>query len=326
MDLRMIRVRQEFDVELPWHRYTGSWQPDPDAPFDEFFSEDGPGWNDVDEAIRWGRRHAPVVLVRLGEGLREVYNAGERDDGEARGLPRWPGARRRPAANRQPGYGGVVYLGEEFPTYIPVNRFTAFFTDLDGRPLDRERRVFEELDQAIDWARERAELVLIAEAPSMWSGIPAYEIWSAGTHDPPGERLPRLRPRAGEKDLQWELRSQIATPTQRPDDYVEALQSALISDAQVIAARCAESKRPPRMATLPAVRATHEVSAEEHAALDTVRRRPDDDAWVDVMVRVRAATREAGCSTAIAAIDRARAAVGDHLSGWSSHGEIHQID
>jgi HEAT repeat protein len=36
--------------------------------------EDGPGWNDVEEAISWARERAPEVLVRLG--VETTYSAG----------------------------------------------------------------------------------------------------------------------------------------------------------------------------------------------------------------------------------------------------------
>jgi hypothetical protein len=79
----VVRISAQMRVELPWHRYTASWQPEPDAPAETFYSEDGPGWNDVEQAVAWGRQHAPIVYVRLGEGLSEIYNAGEKDDGWA---------------------------------------------------------------------------------------------------------------------------------------------------------------------------------------------------------------------------------------------------
>jgi len=84
----VVRLREEVQVELPWHRYTASWQPSPDGPEESFYSVDGPGWNEVEEAIKWARRHAPIVYVRLGQGLSEIYNAGESDGGRAAGQGR----------------------------------------------------------------------------------------------------------------------------------------------------------------------------------------------------------------------------------------------
>ena len=47
--------------------------------------EDGPGWDDAEEAIRWGRERAPKVVVRIGS---QHYSAGE-EDPEGEGVPRW---------------------------------------------------------------------------------------------------------------------------------------------------------------------------------------------------------------------------------------------
>jgi len=149
----VVPIGQEFKVELPWHRYSASWQPQPDGPAETFYYEDGPGWNDVEEAVRCGRRRAPIVYVRIGEGWSDVYNAGERDDDGRSPTKRWGGAPRRPAANRHPDYAGVVYIGEEFPSYIPTPKFSASWTD-DDREL--EHHDFSDVEAAIDWGRERA--------------------------------------------------------------------------------------------------------------------------------------------------------------------------
>jgi hypothetical protein len=91
----VVRIRQEVQVELPWHRFEALWQRDPEGP-----DEKGAGWNDVEEAIRWARRRAPIVHVRFGWGLTEWYAAGEKDGWK--GFPRWPGSRRRRAAGIDP--------------------------------------------------------------------------------------------------------------------------------------------------------------------------------------------------------------------------------
>src|SRR5262249_5944108 len=125
MELRgVVRIKEEMRVELPWHRYVASWQPDPDGPSETFYWEDGPGWTDPDRGIAWARRRGPIVSVRRREGGSEVHNAGERDDHPTRPTQRWPGARRRPSAHRHPDYGGVVYLDEEQPSLIPTGRFS----------------------------------------------------------------------------------------------------------------------------------------------------------------------------------------------------------
>lgn len=145
----IVRIRQEFKVELPWHRYTASWQPNPDGPAETFYYEDGPGWNDVEGAIKWGRQRAPIVYVRLGEGWSDVYNAGERDDHRRYPTKRWAGAPRRRAANRHPDYAGVVYIGEEFPSYVPTSEFTAWWTDDDAELEHRDD--FTDVEAAVDW-------------------------------------------------------------------------------------------------------------------------------------------------------------------------------
>lgn len=47
------------------------------------------GFDDVDEAIAWGRERAPMVLVRLGTTEAGVYSAGERR--ATRELPEFSG-------------------------------------------------------------------------------------------------------------------------------------------------------------------------------------------------------------------------------------------
>jgi hypothetical protein len=44
-------------------------------------------WDDVDEAIAWGRGRAPVVVVRLGNTIDTIYSAGEAPAPEARPWP-----------------------------------------------------------------------------------------------------------------------------------------------------------------------------------------------------------------------------------------------
>jgi len=45
-----------------------------------FIVEGGPGWDDAEAAVAWGRTRAPVVIVRLGIGWGNVriYSAGDR--------------------------------------------------------------------------------------------------------------------------------------------------------------------------------------------------------------------------------------------------------
>jgi hypothetical protein len=56
-------------------RYHGYWDiyTEPDDP-DEI--EDGPGWDDAEEAIKWSRERAPLVIVRVDN---QQFSAGEED-------------------------------------------------------------------------------------------------------------------------------------------------------------------------------------------------------------------------------------------------------
>ncbi len=46
--------------------------------------EQGPGWDDIEEAIRWGRERAPKVFVRIGG---KAYSAGEEDPDDGTRVP-----------------------------------------------------------------------------------------------------------------------------------------------------------------------------------------------------------------------------------------------
>ncbi len=54
-------------------RYYGHWE-SPEAA--KGILEQGPGWDDPEQAIRWGRERAPMVFIRVGA---ETYSAGEVD-------------------------------------------------------------------------------------------------------------------------------------------------------------------------------------------------------------------------------------------------------
>ena len=80
----------------PWPRYTGYWdaadywERDKTPPA---CLEDGPGWDVVEEAIKWGRERATIVLVRLRN---THYTAGDEvaRDEEDQPLPQWSPERR----------------------------------------------------------------------------------------------------------------------------------------------------------------------------------------------------------------------------------------
>lgn len=281
----VVRVCAEFSVRVQWFRYSASWQPDPEASSGTFYSEDGPGWNDVEGAVAWGRRRAPVVYVRLGDGWRDWYNAGELDDRQRPPTKRWPGSARRRAANREPDYGGVVYIGEEFPDYVSTGRFNAVWSD-DAEVLEHERDL-DDVDAAIDWGRARAPVVLVAEAPNSWSSFPTYEVRSAGEQDPIGERVPRIRARTDGGALIWELRTKVAARSTNAAEYARRLEDTLAATPAVISARCGPAERSPRAWTSAQLSAKTDALAP--APTSDLRAVPDD--WVDVVVRTSAAAR-----------------------------------
>jgi hypothetical protein len=87
-------------VYISWHPDAERWPRSPDEPLFQGHWEpghrrqpdfiNGPGWEDVEEAIAWGRERAPVVLVYLGSHEERIYSAGERYVGPPH--PRWPPA------------------------------------------------------------------------------------------------------------------------------------------------------------------------------------------------------------------------------------------
>ncbi len=72
------------------HTFSGYWdRSDPPE-----ILEQGPGWDDVEEAIAWGRERAPRVMVRLGQDETSIYSAGEIQltrfsDGTGETYPEW---------------------------------------------------------------------------------------------------------------------------------------------------------------------------------------------------------------------------------------------
>jgi hypothetical protein len=81
------------DTEREWvpadPRFYGHWEGTIDGHPAHF--EQGPGWNDVEDAIAWGRARTSRVLVRLGLGDPKHYSAGEErlTDPKTTVLP-WP--------------------------------------------------------------------------------------------------------------------------------------------------------------------------------------------------------------------------------------------
>jgi hypothetical protein len=72
-------------------RFTGYW----DRGEPPEMLEQGPGWDDLHDAVTWGNERAPRILVRLGANEETIYSAGEirlinRADGSGVLYPVWP--------------------------------------------------------------------------------------------------------------------------------------------------------------------------------------------------------------------------------------------
>jgi hypothetical protein len=59
----------EFESSTEFY---GHWEPAESETI-----ESGPGWDDPESAIAWGRERAPVVLIRIGQPPQQHYSAGE---------------------------------------------------------------------------------------------------------------------------------------------------------------------------------------------------------------------------------------------------------
>jgi hypothetical protein len=64
--------------------YSGHWEHEEPEPH---MVEDGPGWEDVEDAIAWGRERAARVFVNLTGKPGGFYSAGEERESS---VPGWP--------------------------------------------------------------------------------------------------------------------------------------------------------------------------------------------------------------------------------------------
>jgi hypothetical protein len=303
-------------VEVPWHRYTVSWQPDPDGPAETFYSEEGPGWNDVEQAVAWGRQRAPIVYVRLGEGLSEIDNAGEKDDGRRNPTERWPGSRRQRARDVHPDYGGVVYINEQQPSLIPIGKFRAVW-ELDNGEVQEHDAGFDDVEAAVDWGRERASVVLVAELPSAWIGrVPTYEIRSAGDEDLEGELVERLRPGRGEETLEWAFATQRAVSGHEPREFAPQLEALLREDETVWEVRCELREELPISWSFPVIVGEGE---DQPPAPPPIR------GWIDVSFHVAAPLRKRAFEVALHALHRGLAAAGETEYGYTGSFELRAV-
>jgi hypothetical protein len=290
---------QSVEAQLPWHQFVASWQRDPGG-----YAEEEPGWNDLDEAIKWARRRAPIVMLLLGEGGSDIYNAGERN--APGGDPRWKGVPRRKAANVDSNYSGQVFIREEKPLIHDLKSFSALWIDEDGKGLARQDGIGD-VEEAIDWGRERAEVVLVAEVPGSYWGTPTYVIRSAGDKEPPGDRLERLRPRAGEETLRWVFSAQVAAAVLDPSTLARRLEDALRAEEHSFDPLCRTRDTQPRAwSPVPAPGIEH--SATPHF--------PDlSDRWIDVVFQVEAPRRKAAHDLAVRVLFDALKEVGESTPG-----------
>lgn len=325
-----VRIRQLFAVNVPFYRFTAHWQPNrPAAPHLFYFEETH--WSEAEDAIRWSRQRAPVVYVHVGPGATEHFNAGEQDGSAAN--ERWPRVPRRRAAKRHPDYAGVVYVTEESVSHSPTDEFEASWFGVEGETL--EQAMFSDPETAIDWGRQRAPVVLVAEAD--WDGpadtpvrinpFPVYKVSSAGDEDPHDAVLPRLRPRPGESDLRWEYRIQHAAAALTPQRLAERLSDALRNQSGVISAACNVSRKPPAGASFPAVFRKPPFTDQELAAIEDVRsKRPGPDDWVSITITVAGVTRKAAWLHAAQGLHRALAAVDEPSYGWTGNRQLVQVN
>jgi hypothetical protein len=272
----VVRIREEVQVELPWHRYTASWEPSLDVSAETLPPHvDGSGWNTIEEAIEWARRRAPVVHVRREHAVSETYEA---DNSEER---------------LHPDYGGVVHVDEEHPQFVPTGRFSAVWGSASGEWLEEAEKLFEDVEDAIDWGRERAPVVLVAELPVSWGSVPTYEIRSAGDEDPPGAPIERLRPRPGQESMEWSFATQETVSETEPDAFSRELEEALRKDRAVRDPVCRVLAEQPGFSSRP-------------VPVTTEDGEPSIRGWVEVSFRVSAPTRKRAFEVASAALYRAR--------------------
>ncbi len=167
----------------------------------------GPYFDDVGDAITWGRQRAPYVYVNVitdkhaddDEEPEQQFEAGELCD-ETADIPRWPThiatvGQREPETERR--YGGYVHVTEQWTPerrigtrmysgqlleYNPHQQVEKF-TELDATVIEQVDGV--RLSEALEWARARAQRIIVRRV--MFG--PGYWNFTAGTLDPPGRSL-----------------------------------------------------------------------------------------------------------------------------------------
>jgi hypothetical protein len=88
--LGIVHIARAFPADSG-PRFTGYWdRGDPPE-----MLEQGPGWDDLHDAVAWANTRAPRILVRSGPTDDTIYSAGEirlteNADGSGRRYPIWP--------------------------------------------------------------------------------------------------------------------------------------------------------------------------------------------------------------------------------------------
>jgi hypothetical protein len=89
----VVYIAERWEVLEPGPRFDGHWEARRHG--SPIFVEHGPGWEDPNDAVAWGRDRAPRIVVRTGSGpdVRH-FTAGDvdldSDQDYPSGYPKWP--------------------------------------------------------------------------------------------------------------------------------------------------------------------------------------------------------------------------------------------
>lgn len=194
-DPPVAHVVEMTSESVPVPRYFGQWESGLTA--GEVVG--APGWSTVDDALRWARARAPVVILRTGTGTEQnrIWSAGEQrvhKYGDER-LDLWQDSESFAAKTRDTDYRGTVFLTENFPIeYSPTGEYAVVVSRNETLPdpIGNPAAIFADLHTAVDFARSKARIVIIR------LGAPPFELLSAGAESPE-QAMPRWAdPRASE--------------------------------------------------------------------------------------------------------------------------------
>jgi hypothetical protein len=185
-----------------WHRYDDSGPG----------HEDGAGWRSLEEAFAWASCRAPVIRVAPDEpaGLDDLDSPWHAVDVRPEAEP----------ARREAGFGGTVVLARRQPYLWSGETFSAFRHDGDHHA----RAAFTDVDEAIDWARETTQVVVVG-----FYADGGYDRFSAGAGDTE-EDLPRLRAADG-GPLRWTGEASASSSALSPPE-IAAVADDVLADAR----------------------------------------------------------------------------------------------